>query len=85
MDTIKEKLIENCELLFNNEDYKNQYGISPLMIFKNLKLIQEDKSNDFSIFTSIKCGWRFSVEYIITSVTVFQDKFRTISYGFLVF
>lgn len=46
MDTIKEKLIENCELLFNNEDYENQYGISPLMIFKNLKLIQKDKSKE---------------------------------------
>nr|DAZ23621.1 MAG TPA: hypothetical protein [Caudoviricetes sp.] len=43
------------------------------------------KQRSFYCYQSIRLGGRFSVEYIITSVTVFQDRFRIVSYGFLVF
>lgn len=85
MDTIKEKLIENCELLFNNEDYKNQYGISPLMIFKNLKLIQEDKSKEKiveKLHNELDKEYNYGTDLLAIASKLYSDCKTVINYTY---
>ena len=46
METLKEKLIERCYDLFNEEDYNDSFGVSPHEIFKNMKISQKEKTKE---------------------------------------
>ena len=46
METLKEKLIERCNELFNEEDYNDSFGISPHEIFKNMNISQKEKTRE---------------------------------------
>lgn len=46
METLKEKLIERCYELFNEEDYNDSFGVSPHEIFKNMKISQKEKTRE---------------------------------------
>lgn len=46
METIKELLIEQCDEMFNEEDYEEYLGVTPHKIFKSMKLTDKDVTKD---------------------------------------